>query len=78
LANYARHDLFIAVSENNRESCLNDPKQLILNALSCCRTTEDLVKILDIVSPDDLVALLFELELEGLIIQHFNGMWEKS
>jgi hypothetical protein len=64
--------------ENNRESCLNDPKQLILNALSSCQTTEYLVKILDFMSPDDLVSLLFELELEGLIVQHFNGMWEKS
>lgn len=78
LANYSRHDLFVASVERSRESLLNDPKQLILNSLSSCQTTEYLVKVLDFMSPDDLVALLFELELEGLIIQHFNGMWEKS
>jgi DNA processing protein len=73
----------IGSSVKNNESAVfsapecKDPKSIILGMLATPKTNDDLARetgfLLSL-----LIDLLFELELDGLVVQHFNGTWERS
>lgn len=70
----------LSISDLNPEPApveIGGARGQVLRALVVPSSHDELSSITGI-SSQDLIDLLFELELEGLVVQHFNGTWERS